>query len=331
MNRLVTTYNKHNQNNDILTNNLLLQNNQQLHNNQHVNMMRMQKQQQNDPANKELLRQAVIKPTKIKQDNTAVNETMKIIDQKYGKKMDITKDSTVKEFWNKRTNQPYKNILKNENYNKEFKDEKDLIVHKITQADKDENVIENEFTKKQSTTEQHNNELKLIYSTNKQNEHKQKFEYAHVYKYQTIEETENTSQINNKQDRIKIYKKLQKEEETGKKNKDDILNAIFEEGIFTKEELANISTVQTFTPINPDSPTQKSTSQPSPPSSPPIQSLPPLQSPKVQQVVQSSVSSSKASPVVHQSKPVLKQTTVPKPAPSKPVITSSDRNKYIRK
>ena len=43
---------------------------------------------------------------------------------------------TIKDMWAKRTNQPYKNILKNQDYSKKFEKKEDLIVHKIPNNNK---------------------------------------------------------------------------------------------------------------------------------------------------------------------------------------------------
>ena len=76
-------------------------------------------------------------------------------------------------YWQERTNQPYKNIIKDEkaikvfldkpriaNKNEEKELKRALIVHKVTDADKE--GVDDEFKDLQGKLEKHNNELKVI-------------------------------------------------------------------------------------------------------------------------------------------------------------------------
>merc|ERR1712046_13807 len=77
----------------------------------------------------------------------------------------------IKKWYEGRTNQPYKNILKNEDYNKKFKNKEDLIVHKIT--DEDKIGLLDEYEKLVHLLETHNKELKVVYSTSNKTKHKE--------------------------------------------------------------------------------------------------------------------------------------------------------------
>jgi hypothetical protein len=145
--------------------------------------------------------------------------------------------SEIKKYWSKRTNQPYKNIMKNEDYTKKFKNTNDLIVHRVT--DKDKEGVEEEFVDLQHKLEKHDDQLKVIYSTSKQNEHKKKFEYNHVYKYRVKHNAKDHSNL--KEDKIAYYKKQQKKEEVGKKKLDILLDTLVSDGIFDKDELSGLS------------------------------------------------------------------------------------------
>ena len=137
-----------------------------------------------------------------------------------------------------RTNQPYKNIIKNEDVTKKnFKSKDDLIVHKVTIKDKE--GVDDSYNKFKQNLETHNDELQTIYSTDKRNEHKKKFEYNHVYKYRIQYDPKDHDKL--KQDRIKYYKDRQKKEEEGKRTVDNILETLINDGIFDKSELSSVS------------------------------------------------------------------------------------------
>lgn len=121
-------------------------------------------------------------------------------------KLQSTYEPNLAEYWKTRTNQPYKNILKNENYNKTFKTKEDLIVHKITNADR-EGLID-EYKKLMDLLEKHNNELRLIYSTSKKTDHLKKFEYTNKYQFVKYNPTDFVEMKQSRSEQVK------KEQET---------------------------------------------------------------------------------------------------------------------
>jgi hypothetical protein len=253
-NKLLTNYHNHQNNNKIIQNNMLLQNNPSAVSQQNIQKLKEQQylkqlekiNELDVKYNKEKIRESVIKPINTKVDNKDVVIQLKRIEGEY------TVDNK-KKLWKERTNQPYKNILKNENYNKKFEKKEDLIVHKITQDEKDAEKIEKNYKQLESTIEKHNDELKIIYHLSKEAEHKQKFAYTHKYKYQDTEQNNDNEHDHNsiKKNRIDYFKRQQQKEEENKQQKDNILETIINEGIFSVDELKNVNN-KTGTPSNPD-------------------------------------------------------------------------------
>lgn len=225
---------------------------------------------------KEKIRDSVIKPLKIdKKDNMddiiknakekwgfAINKKRnnknpyQDIDSQIMKNMDTQKKTLQME----RTNLPYKSIIKNikdgdQHYEKHYKKfvdqplkgnadkkqikraEKELLVHKVTDADKD--GVEEEFEDLQKNLETHNDELKMIYSTSKEAEHKKKFEYNHKSKYRIKYDPEDHEGM--KKDKINILKKEQKKMEKDKQKVDDVIQFLVDDGLFGEDEIEKLS------------------------------------------------------------------------------------------
>lgn len=253
-NRLLYEYQKSQQNNIPLQNNMLLNTNPFFVNNMQYSPQQMQQMQQlkeiqhikqleklNDmeiTMDKDKIKESIIKPIKIEKSKDAkeLESKFKNVESQYIDKKKKDYGPEIHKYWQSRTNEPYKNILKNENYTKTYKDKDDLIVHRVTVKDK-EGVTE-ELSKMNEKLEKHNNELKVIYSTDQENEHKKKFDYNHVYKYRVKYDPKGHDTL--KQDKVKYYKEKQKKEEEGKKKKDSILESLVNDGIFNQDELAGI-------------------------------------------------------------------------------------------
>ena len=273
-NKLLYGYQNFQQNNVPFQNNVLLQNNPMFNGNmQYANSMQMQQMQQmkqmqqmeqiqqmqmqkikelqqikqiekmnemETTMDKEKIKESVIRPIKIertKKDRQELESKWKDVEEKYTDKTGKDFGPEIKKYWKNRTNEPYKNILKNENYSKNFKSKDDLIVHRVTVKDR-EGVVE-DFDKMDTNREKHNNELKVIYSTDHKNEHKKKFEYNHVYKYRVQFDPKDHDKL--KHDKIKYYKAQQKKEEDGKQKMDSILETLVTDGIFNEDELNSIN------------------------------------------------------------------------------------------
>ncbi|ARF11353.1 hypothetical protein Klosneuvirus_1_210 [Klosneuvirus KNV1] len=259
-NKLLMNYNQNIQNmNNTFRQNELLQNNPMFMNGVNQNtVQQMQIMQQKikeiqqikqiekineieTTLDKEKIKESVIRPIHIERDKNnkqKLERDWKEAETKYLDKNKKEFGSEIKDYWKKRTNEPYKNILKNENYKKDYKDPKELIVHRISKEDKDERKAEENFKSYETTREKHNDELKVIYSTSNKNEHKKDFEYKHVYKYRIPHDSKDHDKL--KQDKIKFYKEQQKKEEAGKEQLNS-LQKLIDDGIFDKDELSEFS------------------------------------------------------------------------------------------
>jgi len=221
------------QNNALLRNNPTFRNNMSYNNSQQQQKMQMmymaniekqrkiqeirQLEKLNRMANNmdnNKLRELIIKP--YKEEKKSNSDLMK-----KWKKEEVERNPTRERYWKKRTNLPYKNIIKDRKHIDKFINpkrkitKKDLIVHRITNADKNRHLVEKKLNKLRNNLETHNKELKVIYSTSKKLSHKKKFEYYHKYKQRV---QYNPSEHNKlKKDKITHYKKEQKKMESNKK------------------------------------------------------------------------------------------------------------------
>jgi hypothetical protein len=146
----------------------------------------------------------------------------------------------LKEIYAGRKNTPYKsilksaNILKQEQYDKEFKDEAELLIHKVTAIDKDEIRFVKELMEKLAIFEEHNGELKLIYSTSKEAKHKKDFEYVQKYKHRSGYNPEDYTDLK------KYYKKEQKRIDRENKRIDEMIEVLLINDQVTKEDLEQL-------------------------------------------------------------------------------------------
>lgn len=174
------------------------------------------------------LKQMILKPEKIEKPNLNIESLVKNRETDGKKELD--------ECLKKRTNLPYKGIIKNFNYERKFEKTEDLIVHKVTADDKlhfEEDIVDyNNKVQKQ------NKEFNDTYSKDKEDENKKKFEYQHKYKYRGKITTDVDTDL--RTDRIEFYKKEQQKMEDNKKKIDDILINLIDTGILS-ENLENIN------------------------------------------------------------------------------------------
>lgn len=265
-NKLLMNYNQNVQNmNNTFHKNELLQNGQMFMNNSgqmqvmQQKIREMQQIKQIEKINeleitmdKEKIKESVIRPIQVKRDKDSKQKLERDWREAESKYLDKNKKEfgqEIKEYWKKRTNEPYKNILKNENYKKDYKDAKELIVHRVTKEDHDGKKAEENFESYANNREKHNNELKVIYSTSKQNEHKKEFDYKHVYKYRIPHDSKDHEKL--KQDKIRYYKEQQKNEEAGKEQLNS-LQKLIEDGIFDKSEIGEFSGAKEIQVNNPN-------------------------------------------------------------------------------
>ena len=270
-NRLLNNYNRFIQNNvpfqnnNLLYNNPMFQNNMNNNNSQQMQMMQMahmqkmkelqelkkieklneleKKYDKNSENMKKNIKDILInydkdKIDKEKQENKLVAEQFKNY-----KQVENQYKTTREKYIQERTNQPYKNIIKDEKYinkfiekPKEKIDQKELIVHRVTNADKE--GVEEECVTMDKEREKHDGELKVIYSSSKENEHKKKFEYNHKYKYRIKYDPSDHKKL--KDDKISYFKKEQKKIEDNKEKIQNIYESLKISGIFSEEELNDI-------------------------------------------------------------------------------------------
>lgn len=138
--------------------------------------------------------------------------------------------------WVGRTNAPYKNIIKDEK-KREFKSKEELIVHKVTEEDK--KGLDESFEKFENKIENHNNELKSMYSISKELEHKEKFEYNHKYKYRIK---------HNPRDHIKMRNNIRSENEKEEINRennriklDNLMDKLIKDGVLNENDIKTSS------------------------------------------------------------------------------------------
>lgn len=145
-----------------------------------------------------------------------------------------TASKILEEWWKSRTNMPYKNILKNENYKKEFKTIDDLMVYKVTALDKDIIKLKKEYKAKKKTFEEHNGELKLIYSASKEAKYKEDFDYVQKYKYRLKYDPKNFDDLK------KFYKKEQKKIVQDTKRIDDMIETFMDNVDLTQDDMDDL-------------------------------------------------------------------------------------------
>lgn len=151
----------------------------------------------------------------------------------------------LKEIYAGRKNTPYKSLLKSANitqqahYDKTYDKEFDLNIHTVTQIDKDEIRFIKELAEKLALFEEHNGELKLIYSSSKESQHKKDFEYVQKYKHRSGYDPEDYTDLK------KYYKKEQKRINRENKRIDEMLEVLLMNDQVSKEDLEKLqSTIE---------------------------------------------------------------------------------------
>jgi len=172
--------------------------------------------------NNDDIKNLIIKPVKIEKQN--IN-----IDSLVNNRIEESKKE-LEESYSKRVNQPYKGIIKDFDFNKKINNEKDLIIHKVTNEDKVH--FKEDMSSYQNIISKQNTELGSIYSKDNKIKHKKDFEYQHKYKYRSKLDSE--EDVNLRSDRIEFYKKEQNKLEDSKKKIDDILLNLIESGVLSE-------------------------------------------------------------------------------------------------
>jgi hypothetical protein len=172
---------------------------------------------------KEQIVEYVIAPIKLEKSSS--KEIEKYFSDEQEK---ITKKYIEENWWKKRTNAPYKNILKDEDWTKQFKKEKDLIVHTVSKHDKI--GLEEEYVMLLGLLEKHNSDIKVIFSASQENEHKKHFKFVQKYKDRV-----KYNPKDNNIDLKEYYTKAQKKYDNDQKRLDEAIARLMDEDITDKE------------------------------------------------------------------------------------------------
>jgi hypothetical protein len=189
------------------------------------NLKKIQKFNKIDQTqNKDTIKEIIFKQEKNLIDEK-ISDIKKLISEK-----ELQSKKDLAECIKNRTNQPYKGIIKNFDYNRKFEKSEDLIVHKVSNEDKKDffKDVEKYTTEK----EKQNKEIDNTYSKDKKNEHKKEFEYQHKYKFRA--KIDDNVDADLRVDRIEFYKKEQEKMENSKKKIDDILINLIDSGILSE-------------------------------------------------------------------------------------------------
>ena len=229
--------------NNLLQRNQLFMNNMNTTSAQTLHAQQMQQmyqvKQTQHIVDKDKIKEILIKPIKLDKGNKLMfDKSLKEKEEQYKPKLE--------EYWKKKTNVPYKGILKNQPQNMKITTEKDLVVHKVTLEDKNAEEIDNKYQEINEKIQSHNGELKKIYSTSKKGEHKKNFEYTHIYQYRKPELNDEDDKEQDheklKQDRFTYYKEQQKQQEKNKNKFDELLEKLVSDGTFSPDELSGFDT-----------------------------------------------------------------------------------------
>lgn len=186
-------------------------------------------------VDKDALRESVIKPIKVvKPVPGKIINDYTIIKQHFE-----PNNPLLHQYWNSRTNQAYKNILNKENYAKiplKGAKKEDLIVHRVTDADKI--GLMDEFEELNKILEKHDDELKVIYSSSKEAEYKAQFIHHNASKFRIKYDPSDFKKL--KKDRIKYYQKEQKNLERNMKKVEDLIEAAILSGSFSEKEIKEL-------------------------------------------------------------------------------------------
>lgn len=242
------------QNNNLLNNNPMFQNSMKFNNSQQIREMQEMQQRMAKLRQLQQLKQAerlhefesVMDIDKIRESVIKPLKEAKVAKEEFNNAW-IARQNEFKperdNLWKSRTNQPYKNILKNVDYTVFFEkkhredgiNEDALIVHKVTDADKLQERLLKELKELTDMQEEHDNELKIIYSLSNRASHKEKFNYIHINKYEKIKY--DPSDFNDmKKDKIELFKKEQQKIEKDKKKIDDIIENLVNKGMISEQD-----------------------------------------------------------------------------------------------
>lgn len=215
-------------NNQMLNNNPIYSSN--IYDNNFYQQMMLQKEEQmrkvkniNDLGlSKEQITEYVIAPIKVEKSDASELERLRSSEEQT-----LTEEFIKTNWWNQRTNAPYKNIFKNHDWQREFKNQDDLIIHKWTDLDK-VGLID-EYNALLKVLEKHNGELKLVFSSSKETEHKKAFKFVEKYRKRVKYNPKDYNELKD------FYNKEQKKFDKTQRRFDNIISRVMDEDIDEKE------------------------------------------------------------------------------------------------
>lgn len=169
----------------------------------------------------------------IKKDNLNIETIYQEVDKRYNN------NKLVEDYWKKRTNQPYKNILYDQEYNKQITKEEDLVISNIKNIQK---INPDQIANYENTVKRHNDELNNIYSTNNEKEHFKQFQYNLKHKYRITGPVAD-DQMSLKRNRIMFYQKEQEKLDQNRQEREKLIDNVVQGGIFNADELKNFGGV----------------------------------------------------------------------------------------
>jgi len=264
-NKLVNGYQKHVTTNIPFNNNSMLSNNPQYYGSiqnpdfyDRVNMakresMKKYKSVSDLKLSKDQLVKYIINPIKIdKLNENDKKEYINLLNDRsntYIKKgeIDLKKITNyMQQLYAGRKNTPYKNILKKDLikkdlYNQEYTKIDDLIVHKVTQFDKNKIRLLNELESLINKMEIHDNELKIIYSVSEKANHKKQFDYVKKYKNRIKYDPKNYNEL-----KVKYKKEQTKLNKEGKRI-DEMIELLLASEQLSSEDISELQKVTNIT------------------------------------------------------------------------------------
>jgi len=169
----------------------------------------------------------------IKKDNLNIETIYQEVDKRYNNK------KLIEDYWNKRTNQPYKNILYDQEYNKQITKGEDLVISNTKNIQK---INIEQIADYENTVKRHNDELNNLYSSTNEKEHFKQFQYNLKHKYRITGPVAD-DQMELKRNRIMFYKKEQEKLDQNRQDRENLINNVVQGGIFNADELKNFGGV----------------------------------------------------------------------------------------
>ena len=149
----------------------------------------------------------------------------------------------LQDWFNERSNLPYKHVLKDQDFNKFINKKQikldDLLVYRWTESDKNTNLMKKKFKNFMKLLEKHGDEIKQIYSSSKKAEHYEKFEHVNKYKFRISYDPKDFNDLK------ECYKKKQKEFISKSKKLDDLIESLMD-GEEVTDELKKIEEKNKF-------------------------------------------------------------------------------------